>query len=700
LALGRAELGDAERALAAARAIDSAAGCAQALNLLIPKLPQSQSLVAQAAVLDRVPQVGRPDRQVEVLAGLAPNLSASLLAPALAVARAIGSDWRRADALSELAVRVPEAERSALLREALEAVRPQGPKALTELSQRLARLGFSAPALEAGRSIRDDRDRAEALRKILRWLPEADRPQGYQEALAAAREIAVAWRRVNALIWLASDLPGDLREEALTEARRAVDEIRSEKERDQAWDRVWAAQRKERAEDEIPAAGLAEEPLRERLETAQRISDRREYWRLALSLAPTLEEPSVRELLAEVRGETRWLPAELGAALAALAPRLPEELLRPAVDGILKGSGIGHLALLDLAELTPFLPEPTLRWALDVALEIRIGLVGAELIFDPFFISGKEVKEMRQEFSVKALEKLAVRIAEIGYSAQALKAVRKFGDRHRFPALLAIAPHLAEPFKQQAIEGVLAASRTLGVPAELRALLELAPHLSEAHREEALSRVLGFPQAEQRLAGLVVLAAHLSGAAQKKALQAAQGIKKHEERLLVLALIAERLPEESRNEILQDQLATASGKQRISCLRTFLRYLPEPHQWEVLRDALDQHKLKLKDLLVIARQSAGAVRETAFREIVSHLAARTVDERLDVFQELGPFVEEIPGAELLGLLEDTLQHLAGSGRPALLRGLTRLGPVAVGLGGGFLATEIFRAAQGVERWWT
>jgi len=326
-----------------------------------------------------------PDERnrAEALKKLLPSLSPELLPEALDIAREIGYEKYRADALTALAERFPEVlpealaaareikdadDRARILTalgerlpevwpEALAAARNIGDeyarsRALAALAPRLAELGYPQEALDAAREIRDKFWSARALAALAPHLPEEQQPQVlaqalaavreiwdadnraralaalaprlaelgyYQEALAVAREIRGAKTRAKALADLAPYLPQDKCPQVLDEALAAAREIRDESDRAEAL----AALAPRLAELGYP---------QEALDAAREIRDK--FWsaRALAALAPHLPPEQQPQVLAEALATAREIEWESARAeaLAALAPRLAE-LPRPAL---------------------------------------------------------------------------------------------------------------------------------------------------------------------------------------------------------------------------------------------------------------------------------------------------------------------------------------------------------------------------------
>lgn len=697
MAISLAELGYADRALQTAQAIGFPAGYADALNVLIPKLPEDQRLLAQKELLRIVEQIGRPDKEAQVLIELTPGLSESLLTEALAAANKIGTTWKREVLLCDLAARFSEPKRSEILQGAIETARLRGKGVTGDLSTHLAKLGLFEKALEVARSIADDETRAGTFRRVLALLPERERDHAQAEALEAAQQIKIRRNRALALMRLASDLKEEAAEKVFKEAESVALDIPGD---DDTWAWINRVHHDFRKQEKVPATDLTHEEFQKRIEEAQKIGDAGQQWDCELAFAPYIAEQMLPEILAKLQKDEVVLPfGSRGKALATLAPRLSETMLTTTIDGMLNSGSDAIFVIHDLAELTVFLPEPTLRWLLDMVLELRIGQAGINLKFGMFLDpNNKDVKEFRQETFVECLKKLGSRIAEVGYSEKALKAIRKFVKPLRTEGLLAIAPHLDEPFRQIAIEEIIASSQMDNPKTELGLLLCLAPYFSEDLRAKYFSRVLKYSRKDHRFIGLLALVPHLSGDAQKIAIEAARKFTR--ERFAILGGIARGLHESERTELIQTELSSVrSDEQRKRYLRAFVEYLPQSLQWETLNNLLAKKRLTTEDLLVLTKQLSGEPRQAGLRKATSLLIGEKIDSLLEGLRRLVPFVKEIPNNDLLVLWNHTIQQATPAGRPMLLRALSVLAPYSFTLGGEILATESLLAIKKVARWW-
>ncbi len=200
---------------------------AEALGALAPYL--SEPLLRKALAAART--IVREDSRAEVLGALAPYLSEPLLQEALALPIRGGDTW--AWVLTNLAPYLSEPLRTTVLQEALAIART-----IVREDRRAQALGALAPylsepllreALAAARTIVKGDSRAETLRALVPHLSEPLRTTVLQEALAAARTIVLMEdSRAETLRALAPYLSEPLRTIVLRGALATVRTIKSE----------------------------------------------------------------------------------------------------------------------------------------------------------------------------------------------------------------------------------------------------------------------------------------------------------------------------------------------------------------------------------------------------------------------------------------------------------------------------------------
>jgi hypothetical protein len=404
----------------------------------------------------------------------------------LAYARKLPDSKQRAEALAGLASHLPESLRNEALREALAAVgkiggHRAGGGALGGMIHQLPE-SLLQEALDASRTIKDADTRAELIAWTALRLQEPLGTGAFQEALEAARAIQDAEARARVLTELAPHQP-DLLEPLLQEALAAARAIEPEAARVEVLTRL---------------TSLLPEPLRnkaldEAFTAAQAIgSDWFSAWDQAealAGLAPYLQEPLLQKVLAAA-----WELPELSIhglspqveVLTALAPRLPEGQREKVLQTTLtRAQRLPKRHSMDrnpraraLARLAPLFSEPLrskiLKETLAAARAIKADDTWAGTL-------ARLAPELTESMLQGALQQ-----------ARRLHATDAFGDESpRAEALTALAPHLPEPLRQEAMKGALAAVRAIfdhGFRAG--ALVELAPYLSEPLLREALEAAL------------------------------------------------------------------------------------------------------------------------------------------------------------------------------------------------------------------
>jgi hypothetical protein len=451
------------------------------------------------------------------LACWAPQLPADVLSEALggegywlrevlAMARRIGHEDLRSQALAALVPNLPEHERASLLSEALAAARSERGKerssALTALVPHLPeheRAAVLKEALDAARSIGGEEDRSRALAALAPHWPEHERASVLSEALDAALSLGTArsqgdkWDRSRALAALAPHLPADLPSRALDAARSIGDEgDRStalaalvphmrEHERARVLSEALDAYRSlgaarstrdvwNRSEALVALAPhLPADLLREALDAARSIREELHRSSALTALVPHLPEHERAAVLKEALDAARSIGGEedRSRALAALAPHWPEHerasVLREAFDAA-RCNGEEYHRSDALAKLAPHLPADLLREALDAARSIEDG-----------------------RYRSSALTALVPHLPA-DLLSEALDAARSIEDgRYRSSALTALVPRLPEHKRARVLSEALDAARSIGDEKDrFWALKGLVPHLPADLLREAL----------------------------------------------------------------------------------------------------------------------------------------------------------------------------------------------------------------------
>jgi hypothetical protein len=424
---------------------------ADALVLLGPYLSSRELRYAM-----RVNGLGRDKR----LTQLAPNMPSREVGRYLRYARKLKSDVLRATAFSALAPHLSAEQRKQILPEAFE-LATRGPHldALERLAPYLDDSQLGA-ALAATRI--DDRDaRDKALAALAPALAQA-RPA---EALAACAALTEEHERTNRLIALAPHLPEPQLLEALEIARRSKDFLY----------RVRAL------------AGVAPHlPEREREDALRDILN-------AVRRAPRGRPDGIAEVesVAELfRGETlrlavevllrdggQWTRTETHAeVLAALAPRVPEQLLERVLEQ-LGNPAEDRYPVHMLVALAPHLPEQLQPAALDAAEQLDYRATEVIVALAPRLspaLHERALEVARASRSTLALAALAPQVRNADIVAEAIQAIEDDPDAD---SILALA------------NGLAANDRRL-TPDCQRTLLEVVMSFeSPSHRVEALDSV-------------------------------------------------------------------------------------------------------------------------------------------------------------------------------------------------------------------
>ncbi|NEO04684.1 MAG: hypothetical protein F6K51_03490 [Moorea sp. SIO3I8] len=579
-----------------------------------------------------VQHIQDPSNRAEALEELAPKLPETLLSEALKIARAITDKSSKARALSGLAPYLPE-----ILPEALEVAR-----AITNDRDRayaLIRLAPQLPeilpeALEAARAITNDRDRAYALIRLAPQLPEI-----LPEALEAARAITNDRDRAHALIRLAPQLPQIL-PEALDAARIIND-------------------KSDRAIALSELAPQLPEILPEALEAARATnqSDRaRALSRLARHLPEIL--PEVIEAAQATDESSRAI------ALSELAPHFPEilpEALK-ATRAITSQFSRGH----GLSELAPQLPEMLLPQALEAAQAIT-----------------------DNENRAILLSKLAPQLGERLLS-QALEVARAITDnRDRANALNEIGAQLPEILP----EALDAARAIINESSRAYALSELAPKLPEI-LPEALEEARAITDESSRAHALIRLAPQLPQIL-SEALEEARAITDESSRAIALSELAPQLPE-ILPEALEAAQAITDEFIRAIALSELAPQLPQilPEALEWARELTDEF-IRAYALSILAPHCP----QSLLPEVLE--TARAIQSEYHRAYAFSGLIKN-PNFSLqedVSLWQEFLHTLACHDRWRFLGNLVNLSPTIISLGGKEALAAIVEAIKDVSRWW-
>ncbi|NEO22876.1 MAG: hypothetical protein F6K53_04310 [Moorea sp. SIO4A1] len=576
--------------------------------------------------------IQNPHNRAEALKELAPKLPETLLSEALKIARAITDKSSKARALSGLAPYLPE-----ILPEALEVAR-----AITNDRDRayaLIRLAPQLPeilseALEAARAITNDRDRADALIRLAPQLPEI-----LPEALEAARAITNDRDRAYALSELAPQLP-----EILPEALDAARTITNDRDRGYALSEL---------------APQLPEILPEALEAARALTNQSDRARALSRLARHLPE-ILPEVIKAAQATDESSRAE---ALSELAPHFPEilpEALK-ATRAITSQFSRGH----GLSKLAPQLPEMLLPQALEAAQAITDNKERAIL-----------------------LSKLAPQLGETLLS-QALEVARAITDNtDRANALNEIGAQLSEILP----EALDAARAIINDRDRAYALSELAPKLPEI-LPEALEEARAITDESSRAHALIRLAPQLPQIL-SEALDAARAITDEFSLATALIRLAQHFPE-IIPEALDAARAITDEFWRADALSELARHFPE-----ILPETLDAARALTDEFW---RANAVSILARHFSEILPEAleTARAIQSEYHRAIAFSILIEN-PNFSLqedVSLWQEFLHTLACRDREFFLRELVDLSSTIISLGGKEALAAIVESIQDVSRWW-
>jgi len=533
---------------------------AWALAGIASRLPERERVEAFRLALNATRSIGAPyvETRIRILAGMAPNLPKSLWADLWEAVQSIDDPHHRLEALAAVAPYLQES----VLREALDsawqifdsgdrvatvvAIATHLPEPLKQETLQRA-LGF---AEKPWNFIFDAGGRTRALLALIPHIPERNGNQLLRKALTLAPKIDIEYQRAKALseicTWLARR---GAPEEALNVVRRIEhDDWRLEALAQltpylpasllgEALAVAWViGDGDARASARARLACQSPERLLTRaLEEVRVMSDVHAQAMVLVELADHLPEPWKPRVLQEAMASA-WKLARSdsgGVALEKLVPHLPERLLHQALEEAQRIRDAYERATV-LAKLASRLPEPLLREA----------LVAAQNRENQQEVVSEEGQAPRYFYSVaEALPLLLPRLAELGYSPEALVAARKIGDPHgRALTLARLIPYLAPSAKEEILREALAEAWTFSYGWRQTVFSMLAPHMSETLLREALARSQAIEDRysrEEALASFLPQLARLGHL--DEALNATQKIKQQHERESVVAQLVSQM---------------------------------------------------------------------------------------------------------------------------------------------------------------
>lgn len=453
--------------------------------------------------------------------------------------------------------------------------------------------------------------------------------------------------------------------------------------------------------------------------------------------SPYFQLRTLAELVPRMAGSTlaRALDVALGIrdpsaralALGALAPHLPEPLLREALS-----------APNTLAPMAPHLPEALLREAFEKA-RMRDGEERTQAM-------ATLVPRLSEPELTEALTEVR-NLIERGLGEEDYDAQKTFAD---------LARHLPEPLAVEAFNKIKhLRERFFGERREhpprfvALALLGLAPSLPELQRNEALSSVLRAVEG----GGWFSFSADWGGAEQAvvTAIDLARRLPDSPLTTGVTTALTDRAISEARQAVHGRGYVGWNTRTRIRLLIRLLPHLPEPQLTEAARavvtllveefadqlpraetatlgaylpeallsdvepaiteDALPSylpdHALpaaievararKNRDWLFAATERMAGSGLTAALRAAKEIGGTAMQAEF-MAHHAGSFARLEPVAAYAAWCE-TLRGMAELDRPTMLSHLRRLGPLVAALGGGTAVEGVIRAVHDVGRWW-
>ena len=666
--------------------------------------------------------------RVETLAALAPHLSDPLRTEAFCDASAeasqLTSTEQRAQVLTWLLPRLPEDLRPQTLINAITAIRElkdqhriaggygsyyesdpgtlyvntgARTKALSELGEVLAdptkpRLS-TAEIVEQIRAVCTWEDEntfstaaAEAAMRLVRGGPAqlAYRPDEWAFSARGASTIAEA--RI-----------GDERERAdVAEALEVMTPEPAETEQEKTLSAITAPGTHEGIEV-LPRTFVALAPdlpafrLREALELAQKIRDPTVHAAVLRALAPRLPEPLLREVLT---------PGSRGFAeiLTAVAARLPEPLLREIVERV-QGIDDAHERAQALAVMAPYLSEPLANEALAFVRSVCRDLT-----------DGRAAQHALIALAPRLPEALAI---EVFASLKDAEEWGQFGQTNMtlLLVMLALAPRLPERHRRDALAKASrmipshpSSSYVTGFDDPLTKAIDLArqsPQTAQTNQMINALSTLAISNARSMSAGrlydswitrnrihaLIELLPHL---AEPYLAEAAEGAIR-----LIVERYAKKLPGELTATLAQYIPANLLlAAEPAITEHAFPLYLQDELLPEALKVARMRKNAEWLSAITgrLAGSMLGEALSVAYEIGGALLQAELMAQHSDVFAKLEP-------ATLYAAWSDTLHGMGSLNRQIFLRILRDLGPIVAAFGGRNAIELVLRAVEDVGRWW-
>ncbi len=493
----------------------------------------------------------------------------------LAVARAIGDEQARMQALAKIAAGCPVSLLDEIVASAQAMTHPVWRiKTLVRVIPHLpehARVPIVKDVLDTVHTIWHAHVRGEVLVALAPYLSYDQQRQ----ALDRAQEIVDTDWRIKTLIGLSRVLSKPLLREAMHMW--------------EVWSKHW------RAKVLITLADRIEEfsSMEKALDIANHIEHEEDQAQALASLAPHLPTSLIHEALHSAQAIAN--DAARATALKGLFPHLPNILLRVARDNV-RTMQNNYARVHALIAFIPSLPQNEHR---DIAHEI---LSQARAL---------QPRESREQ----ALIALALQLAELGYIEHVIEAVQQEKDRltqtrmlvylapylpehllqtvlekihlirnanQRFNMLTLLAPHLPATLLLQALD----AARTIGdCNHQARTLIAFTAHVPESLLPHVLEAVRMVGNEQDRAELLVELCPHLPELLQREALHIARAIETEEHRSSALGGIAAFIPESQARTLVDAVLSMAHVHEKANALRALAPHIPKSLVQDVFEKA-------------------------------------------------------------------------------------------------------------------
>jgi len=524
-------------------------------------------------------------QQVKSLTGLADRLSGlsqlEVLREALETAETIQNEFERAEVLIRLVPHLPAYLQDEALRAALEAKETYLVADWLKRRQDITTRG-PIPDPEDGLAI--------ALSELASNLPDELKTRAERQAVQLAWTKPSTAERAGVLIQLAPCLSAELKRQILLEALPVSQAVEDDKTRA----RLLA----------LLAPQLAESGYkRDAVETAQAIQLESYRMRTLATIAGCLPEPmrdkTVCDMLEE-NGRHGWWGVETLADLASQIARLGYG--RGALD-VIQAIDNEHFRSEALINLVPHLPKGFWLEVTDLALAIqhmkhRSRALAGIAAHMPDELRGYVVQEAlaaacavqdRYDSRSHALAELAPHLAQLGYGAEALRAVAAISNEYlRADALIKIAPNLPRRLIEDALrmtQGIREGRKCADV------LVDLSPYLPVALAREAVGiayKIKEYFERDRALKALIPVLAQSS--AVTEALRAARAIHSEMQRAEALATLVPYLPEKLLVDVLKLAREIRSSSERAQVLASLIPRLPEGLRNRAGREALEAGK--------------------------------------------------------------------------------------------------------------